>query len=894
MSHIQQIRLYTAIFASIILTACGSDNKDEQTPPLNKDEQTTTLSIATVEASAIEKSNQFAKFIISRTDVSKGLQINYTVSGNSDPTKGSASIEDFTLIYSDNNNVINGTIELNENQNSRVIEVHPIQDSLHEVAETLTLSLNAASNSSYQLSSNSSATITIIDAENTNENAKVFTGTFSPQDGAMSSASGQLSLILQGDNEAATVTYSFYGLSSNQVTQHIHVSPSGNHVKGIEDTGSLTDYHWDLSPADIYPDKQSMLDALFNGHFYINIHTENYPAGEIYASLNYQADQVLSDVIALTEEEVDHDIIRFLNQATFGATPQDYQALRSDIAADGSNRHRVYESWIDNQIAQDSTSLLILTDASRNRFRSNCGDDGNCLKVDQSRSRRDAFWTTAVFAKDQLRQRVAFALSEIAVIGDDTRKLKAADKGTAHYWDQLAGNAFSSYRQIIEDVSLSPIMGHWLSHIKNQKADPEAGTFPDENYAREIMQLFSFGLIHKNNNGTPALDQNNLSIETYDNLVIKALARVFTGLSYAYYADDNNTYGSLKVENTLFSRSDNATADQYRYLNPMKFFPEYHDYEEKVLWTDNGRTVVVNATTVPSLSNGSEQAAYDELDFVLDELVKHSATAPVISEKLIQRFVTSNPSTAYIERVATAFGDTGDMTAVVKAILLDREARDPRYNTSTTFGKFKEPLLHMTGIWRLFDVHSNIAIDDTIGGLNLTTANLYEGNASILRTDELDLGQRALGSPSVFNFFLPSYIPSGELASQSIKAPELQLITETQVYSTFNTYDDLLTGKIYRTAAINQSDATEEELRITLTESIFNQWWNSTAGTNNEKANAVIQQLDFYLNGGHITRNTEDKTLSILSAALATVDEKERFNLAIYAIAIAPSFNIQK
>jgi uncharacterized protein (DUF1800 family) len=881
-----------------LLSACGggsgkssiNDNSNNTPQP-----QTSILTLTTVEALAIEKSNQLAKVTITRTEASQALIINYTVTGNSDTSKGSVSSNDYTLVYSDNNIVVGSNIELAENQNTRVIEVRPVQDDIHEVPETLTFTLNASSDASYELSNGSTAIIGIVDAANTNENAKVFTGAFTAQGSAVTTASGQLSLILQGDNESATITYSFYGLSSAQIDQHIHVSPSGNPVRDIEHFGSLTDYQWDLSPGDIFTNEQQMLDALFNGQFYINIHTATFQHGEISAPLNYQVDQTPADVKPLTEEEVDHDIVRFLNQATYGATPEDYQALRASIAQDGSNRIQAYEAWIDSQISQTPSDLLELTDVSRARFKNDCGDDGACLKDDRSRSRRDAFWTTSVFAKDQLRQRVAFALSEIVVIGDDNNRLIRADRGSAHYWNQLANNAFGTYRKIIEDVSLSPIMGHWLSHLKNQKANAELGAFPDENYAREVMQLFSFGLVHRNSDGTLTLDQNNLPMETYDNVVIKSLARVFTGLSYSYYTRSNNgshvnnDYGNIMASNTSFSRADTVTADQYRYRNPMKYFPEYHDYGEKTLWTDNGRTVVVPASTAET-----EQAANSELGFVLDELVKHSSTGPAISEKLIQRFVTSNPSPEYLERVVTAFGETGDMTAIMKAILLDREARNPRNNQSITFGKFKEPLLHMTAIMRLFGVYSNIALDNTEGGLNLSTANLYDDNASILRMGDLNLGQQALASPSVFNFFLPSYTPAGELASQAVKSPELQLMTETQVYSTFNVYDDLLSGKIYRTVVRNFSDATTEDLLIRLPDSVFNQWWNQASSTNEDKSNAVVEKLDFYLNGGYISRNSSDQTLSILSTTLANADEDERFDLAIYGVAVAPSFNIQK
>ena len=337
------------------------------------------------------------------------------------------------------------------------------------------------------------------------------------------------------------------------------------------------------------------------------------------------------------------------------------------------------------------------------------------------------------------------------------------------------------------------------------------------------MQLFTFGLVHRQKNGAIKLGEDSLPMPTYDNEVIKEMAKVFTGLGFSYKNND-----IAKVENNYFFLG-NATNDyQYRWTEPMKFFPDQHEFGTKTLFTDNGTTV-----TVEDAGEQSASAAQQELDFVLDALVAHKTTAPFISRKLIQRLVTSNPSADYIERVADAFGNTGDLKAVIRAILLDKEARNPSVASSQTFGKVKEPLIQMTGLMRLLKASSKIPLAAGTNGLNLDVANQFASDASLLRMDTLYIGQYAQGSPSVFNFFLPDFSPTGKISAQSLVAPELQLLTETQLFLMLNTYHRLLNKGFVRKAAINNSSFTEAQLKVHLTPSILTDIWSQTAGDNN-------------------------------------------------------------
>jgi uncharacterized protein (DUF1800 family) len=433
------------------------------------------------------------------------------------------------------------------------------------------------------------------------------------------------------------------------------------------------------------------------------------------------------------------DAYRFLNQATFGATEAEAQAL---IALGDSGT--AYARWIDAQLAQPVSLQLPAVQAVFLNLSSPTTMIGS-LHGD----RQAAWFRHAVTAPDQLRQRVAFALSQILVVSQQSA-LQNMPHAASDYYDMLARNAFGDFRKLIEDVTLHPAMGVYLNMLGNQKPDAARNIRPDENYARELMQLFTVGLVQLNLDGTTRLDAQGQPIPTYDQAVVEGMANVFTGWNYAGAAS--------------FANARRTLANQ---IVPMQAYPEQHSPLAKTLLQYPG-------AAKPSLP--PSQAPQQDLADALDNIANHPNVAPFISKQLIQRLVTSNPSPAYVARVATVFnndgsGRRGNLGAVVRAVLLDAEAR-PATPTATS-GKVKEPLLRLTQLWRAY-------------GAKAASGEYRIGNINAA------FGQAPLQSPSVFNFYSPFYAPPGELAAQGQVAPEMQIATEYQNTTVTNTFYNLV------------------------------------------------------------------------------------------------------
>ena len=369
------------------------------------------------------------------------------------------------------------------------------------------------------------------------------------------------------------------------------------------------------------------------------------------------------------------------------------------------------------------------------------------------------FWREAAIGQDQLKRRVAFALSQVFVISLQDANLQNFRRGVASYMDMLTRNAFGNYRQLLQDVTLHPMMGLYLSHLRNRKEDPALNRVPDQNYAREVMQLFSIGLHQLNPDGTLMLGGGGQPIETYGPNDIVGLSRVFTGFSWA---------GCPSTSTNCFNG--NGTQSPNREVMPMQGFPQFHSTSEKSFL---GTTIPANATPDP----------VGDLNRALDVIALHPNVGPFFGRQLIQRLVTSNPSPAYVGRVAQAFntgryqsgaysvgtGQRGDLRATVAAILLDSEARTV---TSGDPGKTREPILRLAQWMRAFNARST------------------SGSFLIGTTDDpaTSLGQSPMRSPTVFNFYRPGYVPPNTaIATAGLVAPELQIVNEVAVvgYSNF-------------------------------------------------------------------------------------------------------------
>ena len=330
------------------------------------------------------------------------------------------------------------------------------------------------------------------------------------------------------------------------------------------------------------------------------------------------------------------------------------------------------------------------------------------------------FLFNAVNGPDQLRQRVAWALGQIWVVSG--LKLNDASQ-MLPYWRLLQQDAFASYRQIMSDITLSPAMGHYLDMVNNDKPNPAKGTGANENYARELMQLFTIGLDQLNPDGTYKLDSAGQRIPTYSQETIEGFARAFTGWTYAPMPG-----ATPRAHNPA-----NFTA-------PMVAYDANHDTGEKVL---------LNGTKIAA--GGSAQA---DLDAALDNIFQHPNVGPFVSRQLIQHLVTSSPSPEYVRRVAAVFanngfGQRGDMAAVVKAILTDPETRQGDGGSGTAVAQhLREPVLFITAVLR--------ALQSTV-----TTTNGLPGQAS-------NMGQNPFYPPTVFNYFPPDY----EIGGTNLNAPE--------------------------------------------------------------------------------------------------------------------------
>lgn len=514
---------------------------------------------------------------------------------------------------------------------------------------------------------------------------------------------------------------------------------------------------------------------------------------------------------------------RFLTQATFGPAETDIQRLR-DIGM---------SAWLQAEFAKPQESLLqeVLLDEAA----------GQDVGPDQL---AEAFWTRAVLADDQLRQRVGYALSQIMVASYADSQLAERPVAMANYMDVMAAGAFGNFRQLLENVTYSPAMAIYLTYLQNQKADEDREVVPDENYAREVMQLFTIGLLELQQNGELRLDGGGNPIETYDNGDITELAKVFTGLSWAR-------------EDNFFSRGERVES---QYL-PLVMFDEQHSQEAKSFLN----------TTIPPNTPGDRS-----IDMALDALFNHANTAPFISRQLIQRLVTSNPSPDYVERVADVFdsgvyqlpngqnaggGQRGDMRAVVAAVLLDPEARGVAVRNQTSYGKIREPVLRFTHWARAFGVRRT-DIDDIEPLQNTSPPSR--------------LNQQAYRAPSVFNFYRPGFVsPGSESGAAGFVAPELQITTASSVTGYANFMEQFIAGEAEGANFVpNYSNALS--------------FANDPA--------ALVDHLDTILTFGALSATTRDRTVNAVSAVTSgdggfTRDER-RVHAAILLIMTSPDYII--
>ena len=500
---------------------------------------------------------------------------------------------------------------------------------------------------------------------------------------------------------------------------------------------------------------------------------------------------------------------QFLNQGSFGATEAEAQQV-IDMR---------FEAWINDQMQKDaSLQLPHLQGLPPPQFPFQLHAD-----------RVDIWFRNSLYGEDQLRQRVAFALSEIMVVSQ-LGALGNLPFAVADYYDVLAENAFGNYRDLLEEVTLHPAMGVYLSMLGNEKPDPDNNIRPDENYAREVMQLFSIGLVELNIDGTEKLDEGR-PIPTYSQEIIEGFAHVYTGWTWA---------GAPSFRQ--------ARPTPFNQVIPMQLYPGFHD---------TGTKTLLRGEVLPAGQSGEQ-----DLGDALDNIFNHPNVGPFIAIRLIQRLVTSNPSPGYVRRVAEVFnnngsGVRGDLGAVVKAILLDDEAQPAL--AMEIDGKLKEPLLRLTQLWKAYNATSN--------------SGRFPLNAAYIL-----FGQGPLQSPSVFNFFSPFYAPPGEIRDSSLVAPELEIATEYQ-NTVFTNY------MFYQVFALNHTNGAlaDDDIYINFEEEM------AIA----DDVDALIDMVAGKLLAGQISDTLRQEIAGML-ARVPETDTAIRAAETIYFVVTSPEYAYQR
>lgn len=550
---------------------------------------------------------------------------------------------------------------------------------------------------------------------------------------------------------------------------------------------------------------------------------------------------------------------RFLSQAAFGGSQLQIDAL---VATDND-----FSSWI-NQQEQEPTSWMLdklyaVDLRSQALF---------WQQVDSTTSNEEYFgpwakhfqytwWDNNLKGTDQLRQRIAFALSQIMVISINS-SLTDFGEGLASYYDNFMRRAFGNYKDLLMDITLDPNMGFYLSHLNNNKTDLFKNISPDENFSREIMQLFSIGLYELNNDGTRKVDNQGNWIPTYDNNDIKGLAKVFTGLKGGDWSEAVKMYLIM----------DGQDPDQI----PIEFGADIYSISRTVpmqMHADQhepGSKTIVGNFTIPTGQTGMK-----DIQDAVDHLFMHDNVGPFLARRLIQQLIKSNPTPAYVGRVASAFNDNGsgvrgDLGAVVRAILLDNEARECSAMQDPNHGKLREPMLRFTHI-------ANAIPKD--GG----DGHYWNNSFDYLESTR----QSALAAPSVFNFYLPDYQAQGEITSEDLFSPEYQIHDSQTALGYMN--------QVHKWTWWNENGNGG---------TLFWDWEGEI--TSNVRTNltelaalagdpeSLINHLDVMLTHGRLS----DETRTIIKDAITPFQDEDaafrRAQLALYLFMISPDYVVLK
>ena len=539
-----------------------------------------------------------------------------------------------------------------------------------------------------------------------------------------------------------------------------------------------------------------------------------------------------SPVVA--KPSTDAEAARFILRAQFAASDADI----TQVKAVG------YRAWLDTQVAvvPGITATAWLDSKGYNAINEATSFYNNQYPADF------AMWYQLFNAPDQMRKRIALALSEFFVVSLNGVNLNWRIYQIASYWDMLSNNAFGNFRTLLGDVTLNPAMGTFLNTAGNTKEVPATGKVPDENYGREVMQLFTIGLYELNPDGTEKLDASGKRIETYSLSEVTNIARVFTG-----YNVDN----SKNVVTTLPSGA--KIGDSSFARTPMKINASLHSTLESVFL----------GTTIPANTDPAVQ-----LNKALDTLFNHSNVGPFFSKQMIQRLVTSNPSPQYVQRIASVFanngaGVRGDLKAVFTAILTDDEALAAASLASTTFGKLREPMVRLVQWGRSFGIKSQ-----------------YNSWKMSDLSSVTSLGQQPMRAPSVFNFFRPGFVPpSTALVASKSTAPEFQTVSEVSVAGYLNFMQGIIrTGFSVNGANVPESPNSSSVSPVAAFFDITPTYTAELALVND--AAALVSRLTLILSGGQVSQATQTLIVNALNAVPLTATSTDAQRLDRVATAV--------
>jgi uncharacterized protein (DUF1800 family) len=797
-----------------------------------------------------------------------------------------------TATSSDQTIVTNANISLGGSGASRTISLVPQSGIVSVVTCTITVTVSdgiASTPTSFQL--------TVIPPPT------VYLATLQPLPGVSSLGTGTATLSLSGDLTYVILKYTYSNLAGADADDAVYAP--GDVVLYDIPVGKA---HGDQQPDGSFkwvfgPEKAAAIAAIQANQSYITIESAAFPAGELRGVfqkvVGSQTFTPPPPPPALTYNPPSpFDASRFLQQAGFGGKISEIMALSNPLAANAST---AIDDWLTAQFNQPmpiapaydsanpvySSSSMYKQLYDRITIAQPPSLGGDTLADDRV---HEIWWKNVVGGPDQLRQRVATAYSELFVVSEVNDTLDGNIPGLSSYYDMLANDAFANFRTILNDVTLHPIMGDYLNMRGNVKATPPAS--PNENYAREILQLFTIGLYMLQPDGTLMLDANGQPIPTYDQTTITQYAQVFTGWNFGASISI-----PVLVAPTPPATQPTVTPFTSSYNKRMVLTASNHSGTTKTLLSYTGAPTFSGPNypssgtsaypsgpaTQPSFipaSTPTAQSTQDELNFALDVIFNHPNVGPFICRQLIQRLVCSNPSPAYVYRVSQVFandgtGVRGNMQAVIRAILTDFEARNTALRVQPGFGRTREPMVHIANILR------------SCGGYSVT-------NKFMIGKTDNTFAQTILRSPTVFNFFDPHYTPAGVVQNAGLVAPEFDIIYETTITNKQNMIYTGIYSPNYANNPVTgtgfRGDAFGSDVYLDF----------STAGSGlinvaqTQGVSALLDRVSLLLNGAALDPNVKSRIQVFIMGNISATDYLSQVKAAVHLISTSPGGAIQR